>query len=82
MKPQPGRYSLTTVSQPGIPSTTVVYEITDDGIPTTFGLLVWQESPPPGMFRDGDIAIRFIDGTHFVAVNGATNHGGTYAPAP
>ena len=82
MKPANGRYVLTTLGQPGIPPTSVTYEVTDDGIPTTFGLLLWVENPPPGMFAKNDVAIRFTDSTNFIAVNGPDNHAGTYAPAP
>ena len=82
MKPPNGSYSLTTDPQPGLPSTTVRYTIDDDGIATTFGLLLWIELPPPGMFKKGDIGLRFTDATHFVAVNGTDSYSGTYAPSP
>jgi hypothetical protein len=81
MKPANGPYSLTTLPQPGVPSTTVRYEVTDEGIPTTFGLLVWVELPPPGMFVHGDVALRFLDEDSFVAINGADSYEGSYAPA-
>ena len=81
MKPSNGSYRLTTLAQPGFPSTSVVYTVTDDGIPTTFGMLEWTDLPPPGMFVKGDIALRFTTPTDFVALNGAASFAGTYAPA-
>ena len=81
MKPSNGSYRFTTLAQPGAPSTSVVYTVTDDGIPTTFGLLEWVEMPPPGMFVHGDVALRFTSETDFVALNGNASFAGTYAPA-
>lgn len=82
MRPANGSYRLTTIATPGLPSTSVVYTVTDAGIPTTFGLLAWDPNPPPGAFRHGDIALRFLDdGDSFVAINGLDNYAGTYEPA-
>ena len=80
MKPGNGSYRLTTLPQPGIPSTSVVYTIDDAGLHTTFGILEWEPDPPPGAFVKGAIAIRFISPTEFVALNGPDNYAGTYGP--
>ena len=81
MKPANGAYSLTTDAQPGLGSTTVRYVVTDDGIDTTFGRLLWVETPPPGMFALPPIALRFEDSSHFTAINGSQSFTGSYAPA-
>ena len=81
MKPNDGAYNLTTTAQPGIGATTVRYVIEDGHIDTTFGRLEWTDDPPPGMFINGAVALRFLDATHFVGVNGNTGYGGTYAAA-
>jgi hypothetical protein len=80
MQPPPGTYRLTTDGTPTSPPTTVTYTVTPEGIPTTFGLLTWTENPPPGMYRKGEIGLRFLssDPPVFVAVNGSESYSGTY----
>lgn len=77
MRPPAGSYRLTTTTPP----TNVVYTIGPGGIPTTFGLLVWEE--PPGWFRHLSIAIEFTGPSTFIAHVGAPGGvavQGTYAP--
>lgn len=53
--------------------TTVTYNVTDAGIPTTWGLLPWN--PAQDCFGPrGSIAIRCNGNGHGVAINGAENY--------
>ena len=61
----------------GPPAFDVHYTIDDAGVHTTFGVLVW--SAEDDMYRLGSIALRFVDSTHFVGLNGNNGYGGTYA---
>jgi len=87
MKPADGNHTLVTDAVPagpgGVPpaqpSTSVTYLFDSAGMHTTFGILEWVESPPPGLYFKGDIAVRFIDTTHFVAVNGSAEYSGTWS---
>ena len=72
MKPVSGTYKFTV--QPG--GFTVTYIIDAAGCHTTFGLLLWEEAGD--CYRLHDIALRFVDGSTFVGVNGPDNFTGTY----
>lgn len=78
VKLAPGYYRL--VTQPPGPVTTVIYSVTADGVLTTFGLLEWAQTQDGWVASSGSIGLRFFaDGT-FVAVNGAEEHHGSWAP--
>ena len=72
MKPANGVYRLTTN---GTPPVAVNYTVTDAGIPTTFGLMVWEEAGD--CYRKGTIAIECTGEGTFIAVNGPDNYSGT-----
>ena len=72
MRPSNGWFTVTATDSQGH-VTTVTYEVKTEGIPTTFGLLVWHDDPDGGRFQRGSIALRCTgDGTG-VAVNGVEN---------
>lgn len=79
MRPMNGTYSVHANDGAGH-ETTVVYTVTDAGIMTTFGLLVWVDDPNGGRFQCGEVAIRCMGNGSGVAVNGQQNLGLTCQP--
>lgn len=81
MKPANGTYRLDYK-----PGQSWIVTVTDDGLETPIGHFAYVPPPPPGdmYVRPGtpDVAIRFVDATHYVAIVGADNYGGSYAPVP
>ena len=71
-KPTAGWYRLTTPGDPNanppVPPYTVNYQVTDAGIQTTFGLLVYEAAGDA--YRRGDIAISCTGEGTSIAVNG------------
>ena len=80
-RPAAGSYRLTTDS----PSTSVVYSVTNDGIPTTFGLLEWVVDGTPqstnGHYQSGSVGITFYNDGTFVGSNNGTPYTGTWTAA-
>lgn len=75
IKLPPGQYRFTTTNPP----TTVVYTVDDEGMLTTFGKLLWTESPPDGgayLLAAVGVSV-YADGT-FVAMNGSQAFSGTW----
>lgn len=67
MRPQNGWYLVHANDGQGH-VTTVTYEVRDEGIPTTFGLLAWNQAGD--RFQRGSIALRCNGSGTGVAVNG------------
>ena len=71
MRPMNAWYTVHATGPEG--DTTTSYQVTDAGIPTTFGLLTWHDTPAPGHFGKGSIGIVCNgDGTGY-AINGEQN---------